>query len=522
MATPPFHRKVVNRTSRQLAVTALSVFLLLSAGCNSGDGPVGNNPPDNNPPVKLVIPLSFPTGVTIPFAVLDTTVNPRKSQRLPLALSTSPPSIQETELTMKRGRVAGSVEFTTAGEINVTVSSALGTALAHQKVNAQEDTSHREMSGILTGNNLLWNSSYLIIIDENVTIPAGEQLVVGAGTVVLLSGNVRIEVFGSMDIQGTSEAPVTFTAQSTTEPWGEIDVHNGGTLSMKWAMLTRGGGDESRAFGHSGSQPVVRGDHAILEFDHCVLVDNPGKAIGSQYSTVVLDASLIAQCDTGGEHFFSVVTAENTWFLNMPSLSPDPAEDDNDGIYLNDPNPGEVPSLLRNCVFVTGMDDAIDHNGAMVNVENCVIEDFYHEGVAASDKNWIHVSNTLILDCEQGIEAGYGSPEVTVDHCVLTGNDIGLRFGDNYPFYTHEGTLTAVNTISTENRLHNVWNYDPTSQQPVEGKIQITYSIVNDADYDSGVGNLQGEVHFSEEYLLMEGSIGRGAAEDGTDMGLLP
>lgn len=504
------------------ALWMFSVLLVLIAGCKNGSGPDDPDNPVDGSNLQLVVPKTVPVGIPVPFAVMDTTVNPRLTQWLTLNLTTDPSVAPEMELIMKHGRVAGSTALSDSGSVKIRILNEHGTTLTDRTVKVTSLSSTRELSGALLGENLVWDSSSVVVVNDVVTIPAGERLSIGAGTIVLLSVNARIDVAGSLETEGTSEAPVVFSSTNAQTSWGEINVQNGGALSLRWTLLTRGGGDDSRAFGHSGSEPVIHVEYASVGLDHCFIVDNPGKAMGSLHSMVTLSSSLIAQCDTGGEHLFSVVTATNTWFMNMPSLQPDPAEDDNDCIYLNDPATNEQPSLLQGCVFVTGLDDAIDHNGAMVNVDNCVIDDFFHEGVAASDKNWINVTNTLILGCEQGIEAGYGSPQVNVNHCVLTGNDVGFRFGDNYPTLTHEGTLTVVNSISTENRLHNVWNYDPTTEQAVEGVIQITYSIVNDSSFLSNTGNLQGIVEFTEEYLLRAGSIGTAAALDGLDMGLLP
>lgn len=64
--------------------------------------------------------------------------------------------------------------------------------------------------------------------------------------------------------------------------------------------------------------------------------------------------------------------------------------DDNDGIYLkgiyNRQQDHKVKqgSVISDCTFSHGADDAIDINGAMVMIKRTLIDGWKHEGVAAS------------------------------------------------------------------------------------------------------------------------------------------
>jgi hypothetical protein len=291
-------------------------------------------------------------------------------------------------------------------------------------------------------------------------------------------------------------------------------------------LFTHGGGDTTRQFAtHSHSQPVFRVNQATVSLTGVAFLDNVGKGPSGDRARYTLVDGLVARCDTGGEWESSAVTIRDTWVLETPNADGQPADDDNDGIYLHLSLPGDdgapVASLIERAVFAVGKDDGVDHNGATLTVRDTLIEGFAHEGIAASNKGRVDVVNTLIRDCEQGVEAGYGAPEVVVDHVVATDNDVGLRLGDSYDKDV-TGTLTVTNSIATGNRLHNVWNHVNKLNGPLEGHVSISTSLVDDPAWDGKDGNLPGEPTFDATWHLVPGTTGTGAATDGSDLGLLP
>ncbi len=148
------------------------------------------------------------------------------------------------------------------------------------------------------------------------------------------------------------------------------------------------------------------------------------------------------------------------------------------------------------------------------------IEGFDHEGIACSKNNWVQVANTLVRNCQQGIEAGYGSPAVTVSHCTVVGNEIGFRLGDSYERVV-SGSLTVLDSIAVDNSQANIWNFSRRDGGPLLGHVDISYSIVDTLEWDATNSNLPGLPLFDGSYHLMPDSIGIGAASDGQDIGLL-
>ena len=88
-------------------------------------------------------------------------------------------------------------------------------------------------------------------------------------------------------------------------------------------------------------------------------------------------------------------------------------------------------------------------------MSNCWIEDFAHEGIAASGGDTLRIFNTLALNNDQGFEAGYteyeypDGPHVFIDHSVAVGNNVGLRIGDEYNWdgWTYRDKMTVTNSV---------------------------------------------------------------------------
>jgi len=380
-----------------------------------------------------------------------------------------------------------------------------------------------EVEGKLAPEELQWTGDSVIFVVGDLEIQASQTLEIAQGTVVELAEEVSLEVYGNIAAKGTAGSPIWFRPAPGTA-WGGIAHHSGSKGLYEHVIFSGGGGDESKAFGHSGSQPVLFAKESDLVLDHCAVIDSPGKAMGAEDSRIDLKETLISRCDTGGELKRTRLTAYRSHFLEMPAASGDPQDDDNDGIYLSGEyvaGPSEEQfSIIDRCVFALGWDDGIDHNGANVIVENTIIEGFFHEGVACSKGGKITVSNSLIRGCEQGIEAGYGGPEVVVDHCVLTENDVGLRYGDSYDWDVN-GTLAVTSTVSFQNSEHNVWNYVNNLGGPAEDAVDISCSMVDDPAWDGNDGNVPGVPRLDSAFLLAPGSPGESAACDGKDTGLL-
>lgn len=379
----------------------------------------------------------------------------------------------------------------------------------------------RDLAGTLSEDDLVWDATADVRVTATTAVPVGAVLEIGAGARILVDAGVSIEVRGRVEVSGTEEEPVLFT-RAGDAAWGGLRLLEGGTARLEHTWFLAGGGDAALAFGHSSSQPVVFADGGELSMSGGGVIDAPGKAFGSRDAVVSLADVLVSRCDTGGEHVRSEVLIDRCWFLEMPDADGVLDDDDNDGTYLTGVlvvDGEEQLSRVVDSVFAVGEDDGIDHNDALVEVERTWFRGFAHEGVAASGGHSIRVSDSVVQSCEQGIEAGYGAPEVVVDHCLITGCDVGLRYGDSYDWEV-SGTLEVKSSIAVGNQ-DNVHNFVNLLDGPAPDAVSISCSMVDDAEWDGVDGNLAGAPTWGEDGCLVPGSPGEGAACDGGDLGPL-
>lgn len=502
--------------SYRLQLLLTTILALLAATCNKDL----SIPPDTfTPPSRLdlVAPAAVLNNSLVPIVLEESEHDFYITSDVSgtVTLQSTHATLRESKLNMKKGRGSLTTRISGTGKTHLSV---VGES-SSREINVLESFPVNTYRGSLIETHVVWDASVEHHITQNLIIPEYTELRIQAGTRVVLHETVNLEVYGTLVIEGTREQPVWFTSAEAA-PWGGLEFHNT-KAHISYCFFTQGGGDASRVHGHSNSQAVVLAEKSNLVLDHCYFIDNVGKAVGGMHSRVSIDNCLISRCDTGGETHQSRVHISNTHILEIPNDDDTFVDDDNDGFYVASHLPeNDDPSRIENCVIYAGKDDAIDHNLAKLEIHHCWLEGFAHEGVAGSNGNFVRVFNTVVKDCEQGIEAGYTEPQVFVDHCVIVNNKVGLRFGDSYK-REHNGHMTVTNTILFNNE-DNIWNYSLLTESAVPGAIDISYSLTNDAEYDSATGCLSGTPLFDRNYYLKSSSPGKGAASDGSDMGLVP
>ena len=90
------------------------------------------------------------------------------------------------------------------------------------------------------------------------------------------------------------------------------------------------------------------------------------------------------------------------------------------------------------------------------------------------------------------MEAGYGSPTLTLHRALVTDCEVGVRFGDSYDWGS-TGHITVTASVVTGNHDHNVWNHDLLRGGPRPGAIEVSCSMVDTDGLDGVDGNVAGQ-----------------------------
>jgi hypothetical protein len=385
-------------------------------------------------------------------------------------------------------------------------------------------------SGTLPAGDVIWDDSADRLVTGDLTLPAGCRLIIKEGTWVLVQKRVNFYVRGEVIVEGTAQEPVVITSDKWNEPWGGMEF-TGAKADFAWCFVLNGGGDPAKGYPtddgwHTGHQHIFFGkEDSEFTFDHCFFLYAPGKVFGAQECKVTVTNSVSAFVWLGGEFHHSLLFYQDSHLLNLPNDDHLYVEDiDTDGFHIDYFHPRYPQySVIDRCYFVTGKDDAIDHHAARLRISNCWLEDFSHEGVAASGGDTVRIFNSVALNNDQGFEAGWTDSGVTkgpfvfIDHCVAVGNHAGLRIGDSYT-WTYKDFMKVTNTVLYNND-DNIWNYLLSTRAPLAGALDISWSMTNDPDYDASPGCITGIPQFDDRFYLLPSSPGSGAGTGGSNLG---
>ncbi len=470
--------------------------------------------------VQIIAPQQVRPGETLPMvAVGQQWQGATDSDWNSLQTLNNASDLSATKLRFKRGVASMSPVVTATTAFDVKLPN--GT----RSVNlVPENFPVETITGTLTGD-LTWTADREYRLTGNVALAAGSTLTIQPGTRVMMGEIANLRINGRLTTLGTAEAPVVFAALDRTTPWGGLELR--GETEMSYTFFTGGGGDASRRFGHSNSQPVIYTQGTTVSCDHCFVIDNVGKAFGASNARLNIRDSIISNVDTGGQLDNTVLKMENTWIKDISNGEQTFVDDDNDGMYLLGAHSSGDSSEIKNSFIINTKDDGIDHNGAKLKASGLWVEGTFHEGIATSDKNSADLFDSVFQRSNQGVEAGYGGPQVTLTQSVIVrsknqvdpGSPInaGLRFGDGYNGSNgaYTGKITARYDVLWDNG-DNVRNFDGTGPKP--GAIDIKESLANDPDA-SDPSNLAGVPVFGRKMHLLRGSAGFSQGPENMPMG---
>lgn len=408
--------------------------------------------------LQVVAPSSWPAGLDFPI----------------IAKINSPADVptRVNGLVQIAGDLSGTIQVRRGWGSSLLPPPTNGTLLTYQatvgplaqagSVKLESDVNWQTLTGPVAGR-VEWPASSRIQITNTVVIAADAELHIGPGSVVRLGPGVNLEVFGKLTAAGTLTAPVVFTPERRSSPWGGMMFRTNTSVGEFSGTVFTGSGANAKWFTDNKGYEVHRKEQALFLLEtgsqvslvDCFALDNKGQAGHGKKANFTLTRSLINRCITGGEYAGGSVKLLQSALLEFPQDDGIFADDDNDAIYFTTGDHYVIDSLVG-----WAKDDSLDAGtgglGSMT-VSNSWVESSFHEGMAWSGDNGrnVRVDHTVAMNCGQGLEAGFGKPNVHANQLLSLGNLTGARFGDNYD-WTYAGFLRVTNSILLHN-FRDVW-----------------------------------------------------------------
>jgi hypothetical protein len=408
--------------------------------------------------LRIVAPAAFPQGLEVPVVawVLDAA-----GERVGVNGTVRDASLPAFELRLLRG-VGSAFIDAQASPGNRLFELSAGGLTSSRTVAFDASTTWMPATGTI-GASASWGPDARIDVSGTLTIAAGATLTVLDGTVVRLGPAADIVVNGSLILSGTLERPVVFTPRDRGMPWGGIQLRTAASrLQASWAVLT-GSGANPDWFGdnpgsgssHRDEQPCIYlSNGARADLTDSFLVDHQGQAGHGEASFLTMTRCLVQRFITAGQYNGGTVRLNGCALVEFPALDAPFEDNDNDGLYLTG-----GAHFLTDTLVGWALDDGIDAgsgSAGTVDVTRCWFESTYHEGMAWSEDRTPTVRDTVATNCGQGLECGFGTPDVVAERCLSTANLIGARFGDNYD-WDYDGSLQVTDSLLLFNHKRDVW-----------------------------------------------------------------
>jgi hypothetical protein len=434
-------------------------------------------------------------------------------------------SLSTNRVTLRNG--LGSALVTFSGGSDFRLIAAVNGLQAVRPIQSLANVVPTPIAGTLAGTNTAWSG--VILVTNDVIVPAGHALTILPNTLVLVNGVASgstapdLEVRGALFAEGTEDAPITITCANPGLRWGQIRHTDALPSLYRHTTIAQAGRAPGEGHTSSFGGPAIRPSNSRITFEWCSISDISGKVMQAGGCDLTFRDCLMTRSIMGPEISDTALLCTNTWFMEMHSA------DDADGIYLHAVSGKEI--RLAGCVFAYGDDDAIDTLDSTVEVEDCIVRGWLNPNEDAKGisvfNGATHIRRCLIADCLVGVSAKWsgGNPtRVTIDRSTIVGrtNAVSAAWKSNAPgpyidYRITNSILQALEAVHTD--------FGPTN-------FSIGYCVISSGW--PGTGNLAATplfVNATTNFHLLPNSPGIDAGnptslpdEDGTraDAGAYP
>jgi hypothetical protein len=448
--------------------------------------------------LNIITPAAYPMGLEIPVIAW---VKDGTAKRMGVNGRVTADGFENYPLTLFRG--VGSVFLpaaTTAGTISYPAQ--IQSLSTPKQIAIEAATTWQTVSGTISSS-VDWGQNARVKVTNTLTVAAGATLTIGAGSVIVVAAGVDIAVTGTITVNGTVQEPVVFTSQNRTAPWGGFLFQaSASTGNFNGAIFTASGADASWFANHASSDFVHKPQQCLFYMSNgahvtatdCSMIENAGQLGHGETSYLTLVRCLVQKMITGGQYNSGGLNVQDSAAIEVPYAGAPFVDDDNDAFYING-GPHSFTNTLIGWTLDDGVDAGEGTKGA-VTFTNCWFESCIHEGLAISSgyPRDARAINTVVINCGQGLESGYGQANIDADNCLVTGNVIGARYGDNYN-RTYTGFLDVKNSLLLFN-VRDVWGmaWDNWQWHSSLMDIQNNYlSVLTDKHPNNQLWNPQGD-----------------------------
>jgi len=436
----------------------------------------------------IVTPAKYPAGLEIPVIAR---VEDASGSRLGVNGAVTAAGFEKYPLQLLRG--VGSVFLPAAEPDAISFAAQIHSLQTPKDIAIESTTTWQTVSKDIT-TSTDWGKNARIRVtgdaDGALTIAAGATLTIGSGSVIVVDPDIEIKTEGHIAVNGTTQQPVVFTTLDRTKPWGGFIFEKSTSRGEFTGAIVTGSGadpdwfDNNPGHGHShrNEQPLIFvSNGARVTLTDSYLVENHGQGGHGEGGYLTMTRCLVQKCISAGQYNGGAVTLNDCALIEFPSATAPFEDNDNDALYLT----GGAHSL-KDCLIGWALDDGIDagsgSNGS-VTLDHCWIESTYHEALAWSEQGTRSATDTVTLNCGQGIECGFGSPKVDTVHCLSTANLVGARFGDNYD-WDYNGFLKVRDSLLLFNK-RDIWGraWDNWNIHLSQMDIQDSYVTTADPDF---------------------------------------
>jgi parallel beta-helix repeat protein len=375
---------------------------------------------------------------------------------------------------------AGWKDLSTDNEISIT--------LAEDKtVSALFEVSERHILPLtITSDVTLSLTDQPYVVKGDLEVAKGAKLTIAKGVTIVLAQNAGIYVNGSLNVNGTDDAPVTFKADefSGAVSWAAICFDNAENTNTLSNVIIRDCTLGRDALNHKGG---VNGNQSIVHMDHLTMSNSIYPLYFEGGSTILRDSKItVDHICNGAIHIGrGGALVENNDFVSTGVTM------NTDAIDIK----GVIDGIVRgNDVynFNGSNSDGIDLGEGAKNilVEGNIVSGNRDKGISVGGQSTAIIRNNIVADCDMGIGVKDAGSSAVLDHNTFIRCNYAVEcYEKAYP--RGGGNLTVKNSILAYSKVSTYVN---DSVSPV------TFSYcLSDIDQLPGTGNIKTDPQFIDQ-----------------------